>query len=122
MFCAFEGPPRILRVHGRGRVVEPGDAEWSELAPRFPDYLSARTVILADVTRIAKSKLGLRPRRELPPTLCVCGDGRVVSISIPLPQGLLPGPGHLFTESEVFSTAHFRHRVLALQSPESGKC
>jgi len=27
MFCAFEGPPRILRLHGRGEVVEPGDAE-----------------------------------------------------------------------------------------------
>src|SRR6187200_3186436 len=24
MFCAFEGRPRILRLYGRGRVVEPG--------------------------------------------------------------------------------------------------
>src|ERR1700745_2790577 len=28
MLCAFEGPPRILRLHGRGEVVEPDD-------PRF---------------------------------------------------------------------------------------
>src|SRR3954453_12819201 len=25
MFCAFGGPPRILRLYGRGRAVEPGD-------------------------------------------------------------------------------------------------
>ena len=30
MFCAFEGAPLILRLYGRGRVVEPGDAEWDE--------------------------------------------------------------------------------------------
>src|SRR4051794_5757269 len=33
MLCAFEGPPRIVRFHGRGRVVrwdEPEFAEWLE--------------------------------------------------------------------------------------------
>src|SRR3954464_13626773 len=25
MFCAFEGPPKILRLHGRGEVVTPDD-------------------------------------------------------------------------------------------------
>ena len=25
MFCAFDGPPKIVRLHGRGRVVRPGD-------------------------------------------------------------------------------------------------
>src|SRR4051794_33738633 len=24
MFCAFEGPPKVLRLHGRGSVVLPG--------------------------------------------------------------------------------------------------
>ena len=28
MFCAFEGRPLIVRLYGRGRVVEPGDPEW----------------------------------------------------------------------------------------------
>ena len=28
MLCAFEGPPRILRLHGRGRVLVPEDAEF----------------------------------------------------------------------------------------------
>src|SRR6478609_308030 len=31
MFCAFEGRPLVVRLYGRGRVVEPGDGEWGEL-------------------------------------------------------------------------------------------
>ena len=55
MFCAFEGPPRILRLHGRGEVVEPGDDDWDALASRFPTYPNARSVIRVEVTRIADS-------------------------------------------------------------------
>src|SRR6266446_4287971 len=29
MFCALEGPPKILRLHGRGRVIEPDDPEFA---------------------------------------------------------------------------------------------
>src|SRR5215470_14630476 len=29
MVCAFEGPPRIYRLHGRGREVLPGDEEFA---------------------------------------------------------------------------------------------
>src|SRR5262245_48271733 len=31
MFCAFKGRPLIVRIYGRGRVVEPGDGEWDAL-------------------------------------------------------------------------------------------
>src|SRR4051812_18071477 len=31
MFCAFSGPPRIVRLHGRGTVVLPGDSDWEDL-------------------------------------------------------------------------------------------
>jgi Pyridoxamine 5'-phosphate oxidase len=55
MFCAFEGPPKILRVHGRGRVVEPGQARFAELASHFPEYAGARSIILIEVTRVADS-------------------------------------------------------------------
>ncbi len=55
MFCAFEGPPRILRLHGRGDVVEPGDAEWDALAGHFPSYPNARSVVRARLNRIADS-------------------------------------------------------------------
>src|SRR4051794_40115860 len=36
MFCAFEDRPRILRLYGRGRVVEPRDAEWPGAPAGFP--------------------------------------------------------------------------------------
>src|SRR5690348_2903376 len=38
MFCAFEGRPLIVRLNGRGRVVEPGGPEWDGLKPHFPEY------------------------------------------------------------------------------------
>ena len=55
MFCAFEGRPLILRLHGRGRVVEPGDPEWVGLIARFPEYPGVRSVIVVDVERVADS-------------------------------------------------------------------
>jgi hypothetical protein len=55
MFCAFEGRPLILRLYGRGRVVEPGDPEWESLIARFPEYPGARSVVVVDVERIADS-------------------------------------------------------------------
>src|SRR4051794_10150198 len=36
MFCAFAGPPNIVRLHGRGRVVLPADPDFTELLGRFP--------------------------------------------------------------------------------------
>ena len=55
MFCAFEGRPLVLRLHGRGRVVEPGDPEWEGLIAGFPDYPGARAVVVMDVERISDS-------------------------------------------------------------------
>jgi Pyridoxamine 5'-phosphate oxidase len=55
MFCAFEGSPRILRLYGRGWTVEPGDVEWEEYSQRFPGFVSARSVVVLDVERIADS-------------------------------------------------------------------
>jgi hypothetical protein len=55
MFCAFEGLPRIVRLHGRGEVLEPGDAEFAALASRFPPQPSTRSVIRVALSRIADS-------------------------------------------------------------------
>ena len=55
MFCAFQGPPRILRLFGTGRVVLPGDAEWDALAAYFPAYPGARQVVVGDVHRVQTS-------------------------------------------------------------------
>lgn len=57
MFCAFEQRPVIVRLHGRGRVVRPDDAEFAGLRARFPkDRTTAqRAVILIDVDRVSDS-------------------------------------------------------------------
>lgn len=55
MFCAFEGPPRIVRLHGRGRVILPGDDEWEALMARFPPQPGSRSVIKISVERISDS-------------------------------------------------------------------
>ncbi len=55
MFCAFDGPPRIVRLHGRGEVVEPGAPEFDDLAGRFPDHPGVRSVIRVHCHRIQDS-------------------------------------------------------------------
>ena len=55
MFCAFDGPPKIVRLHGRGRVVEPGDADFDTMRSRFPAFPGVRAVIVVEVERIADS-------------------------------------------------------------------
>ncbi|MEV0152857.1 pyridoxamine 5'-phosphate oxidase family protein [Micromonospora sp. NPDC050686] len=37
MWCAFSGPPNIVRVHGRGEPVFRDDPRWAELIAHFPD-------------------------------------------------------------------------------------
>ncbi|AXQ58138.1 pyridoxamine 5'-phosphate oxidase family protein [Streptomyces intermedius] len=36
MWCAFQGPPTIVRVHGRGEPVFRDDPRFEELVARFP--------------------------------------------------------------------------------------
>ena len=55
LFCAFDGPPLLLRLLGRGRVIMPGDAEWPELVAQFPPSDSARLIVVADLDRVATS-------------------------------------------------------------------
>lgn len=55
MFCSFAGPPRILRLYGRGRAVERGDSDWERCRDEFPAYAGARSVIVMDLERIADS-------------------------------------------------------------------
>lgn len=55
MFCAFDGPPNILRLYGQGYTVLPGQPEWDELAPLFTLALGTRQLIVADITRVQTS-------------------------------------------------------------------
>ena len=56
MFCAFEGPPRIVRLHGRATVLLPGEPGFDPLLAHFdPPEHGLRSVIRVEVDRIADS-------------------------------------------------------------------
>jgi hypothetical protein len=60
MFCSFEGPPRILRLHGRGEAIIAGDPRFDELleAGRFEDPSipeARRSIVHVDVERVGDS-------------------------------------------------------------------
>jgi hypothetical protein len=55
MFCAFQGPPNILRLYGHGRAVEPHELDFSDLAPLFPAQEAIRSIIVVELTRVTDS-------------------------------------------------------------------
>ncbi len=55
MWCAFEGAPQIVRIHGSGRVVAFDDAEFEEWAARFPENPGTRAVVIVTAERISDS-------------------------------------------------------------------
>jgi hypothetical protein len=59
MFAAFEGPPKIVRLHGQGRVVQQADPEFAELHASFAldgqHAQATRSVITVDVDRVSDS-------------------------------------------------------------------
>lgn len=56
MFCAFEGAPKIVRLHGRGEVFEPDQPEFARLRPQFGSApFAERAIVRVAVTRIADS-------------------------------------------------------------------
>jgi hypothetical protein len=78
MLCAFQGPPRILRLHGRGEVLAASDPAFAELLGRCqfaePEVPQARRAIVrVQVDRVADScgygvplmaYEGLRPHQD----------------------------------------------------------
>jgi hypothetical protein len=55
MFCAFDGPPRIVRLYGTGEVVKPSDPGFDDLVARFPALPGTRAVIKAGIERFSSS-------------------------------------------------------------------
>lgn len=55
MFCAFQGAPKILQLHGHGRVVEPHEPGFSDLQIHFPVLVGTRAIITIELTRISDS-------------------------------------------------------------------
>ena len=69
MFCAFSGPPKIVRLHGQGRAIPEDDPEYAALLPEFPlsaeSVSEARGIVVVDVSRISDSCGFGVPRMEL---------------------------------------------------------
>jgi hypothetical protein len=60
MLCAFDGPPRIVRFHGRGEIVWPDEPRFGELLEQahFEDASlpqARRSIIVVHVTRVSDS-------------------------------------------------------------------
>ncbi|XXT19582.1 pyridoxamine 5'-phosphate oxidase family protein [Sorangium sp. So ce429] len=57
MFCAFEGAPKIVRVHGTGTAIAASTPAFAPWQDRFPDapHDGARAVILVKVARVSHS-------------------------------------------------------------------
>jgi len=55
MVCAFQGPPRIVRFHGQGAVLEPRNQEFEQLRTLFPPEPAGRAIVRISITRIADS-------------------------------------------------------------------
>jgi hypothetical protein len=60
MLCAFEGPPRIVRLHGRAELIPAADERFAPLLERAsfsePEIAeSRRAIVLVDVQRVADS-------------------------------------------------------------------
>lgn len=55
MFCAFEGSPKIVRLHGHGTVVTPDHPRFTELGKIFPANPGTRAIIHVAVRRVSDS-------------------------------------------------------------------
>jgi pyridoxamine 5'-phosphate oxidase-like protein len=57
MWCAFTGPPKVLRVHGRGEPVFRDDPRWGELIGHFDgaDGPGARAIIVIHAVLVSDS-------------------------------------------------------------------
>lgn len=55
MLCAFDGPPKIFRFYGYGKVIEPHQANFTSLLEKFPSQPSVRNIITIDVHQIFDS-------------------------------------------------------------------
>lgn len=64
MFCAFEGPPNILRLYGTGEIIEPDHKDFAAYEKLFPVRLGVRSYIKLNV-ELVKTSCGYSvPRYE----------------------------------------------------------
>jgi hypothetical protein len=70
MFCAFDGKPKIVRLHGAGRVVAADDPGFEEALAGFGEAAQSRraylrAVVVVDVARVADACGYGVPRMDL---------------------------------------------------------
>jgi len=69
LLAAFDGPPKIVRLHGRGAVRRPEESGFAEALAAFTlderRARAVRSVIEVDVTRVSDSCGFVVPRMEL---------------------------------------------------------
>lgn len=65
MLCAFEGPPLIVRLWGRGEVVTVDEPGFTDLAAAYPELPGARAVITVHLEGVQTSCGFAVPHLEL---------------------------------------------------------
>ncbi len=69
MFCAFEGPPKVIRLYGSGRFTTPADPDWADLRAHFnpSDEIDSlvRAIVIVQVELIRDSCGFVVPRMQL---------------------------------------------------------
>jgi hypothetical protein len=55
MFCAFDGTPKIVRLHGVSEALQAGTPQYELLSPMFPEYPGRRAIVRARLTRVSDS-------------------------------------------------------------------
>ncbi len=55
MFCAFEGAPMILRLYGKGKIIQPKDENWNSVNQNFPDLAGTRQIFDIEIDLVQTS-------------------------------------------------------------------
>jgi hypothetical protein len=55
MFCAFQGPPTILRIHGYAMLITAEDSRYAEFVELFPVNPGTRAFVHIRVDRVSDS-------------------------------------------------------------------
>lgn len=55
MFCAFDGRPNVVRLHGEGEVLILGNPDFEQMASCFPTNPGARAIVHVRISRVSTS-------------------------------------------------------------------
>lgn len=55
IFCAFDGPPQVVRLHGRATIITHAHSRFAEFGRIFPENPGTRGFVHVEVTRVSTS-------------------------------------------------------------------